>query len=147
MQEESAARQAQCKVQGYSRCKKPGEREPAMTDGTDDTMFGLADKELDERFAAAVRRADEEKLKSAFLFPDAIPKRNRCTFSMPMDAESTSVPPEVMVIADPNGSGRPPSRRLRGQSGAISTPMTSSERRIAATWMRLRKRRSCAKSA
>ena len=33
-----------------------------MTDGTEDTMFGLTDDELDRRFAAAVRRADEEKL-------------------------------------------------------------------------------------
>lgn len=32
-----------------------------MTDGTEDTMFGLTDTELDARFAEAVRRANEEK--------------------------------------------------------------------------------------
>ena len=32
-----------------------------MTDGTDGTMFGLTDDELDESFAEAVGRANEEK--------------------------------------------------------------------------------------
>lgn len=33
-----------------------------MTDNPDDKMFGLSDAELDKRLAAAVRRANEEKL-------------------------------------------------------------------------------------
>ena len=37
-------------------------RRAKMTDGNDDRMFGLSDKELDHRFAEAVRRANEEKL-------------------------------------------------------------------------------------
>lgn len=33
-----------------------------MSDRNDERMFGLEDEELDRRFAAAVRRANEEKL-------------------------------------------------------------------------------------
>ena len=33
-----------------------------MTKSNDDTVFGLTDKELDARFEAAVRRANEEKI-------------------------------------------------------------------------------------
>ena len=33
-----------------------------MTDGSDDTIFGMDDEELDRRFAEAVRLANEKKL-------------------------------------------------------------------------------------
>lgn len=48
-----------------------------MTDEPDDMMFGLSDAELNKRFAAAVRRANEEKLIMGVPWPkyDAASKR------------------------------------------------------------------------